>query len=87
MKVRVPSRQSSQLTSGIHIQFVFIVTPNIMNLVSFWCLILQTFKQMGSSLRARRRTKRSLITFSKKAIHARWRKTDCNRVSGTCKHK
>ena len=31
----------------------FIVTPNIMNLVSFWRIILQRFKQMGSSSRAR----------------------------------
>ena len=56
-----------------------------MNLVSFWRLILQTFKQMGSSSQAQKRTKRSLVTFSKKAIHAGWRKTDCSRVSG--KHK
>ena len=59
-------------------QFIFIVTP-IMNLVSFWQLILQMFKQMCSL------HKLENVTFSKKAIHTTWHKTDCNIFTG--KHK
>ena len=56
-----------------------------MNLVSFGANFIHKHLNNCSSVQAQKYIKQNFGTFSKKAIHVRWCKTNCNIVLG--KHK